>query len=127
MEANTIKEKFKFTYGLSLENYIEANDFDQDQVIRTFNRQKWLLEVYCRSWIHSFEYDKLSDARKVIFDDLVLEQIYYVINTFDFTTLSGLDIGTNSTIPQNEIINRYISPVVKEELKNRGFLFRGLW
>ena len=127
MEANTIKEKFKLKYGLSLDNYIEANDFDQDQVIRTFNNQKWLLEVYCRSLIHSFEYDKLSDARKLIFDDLVLVQINYVINTFDFTTLSGLDIGTNSTIPQNEIINRYVSPVVKEELKNRGFLFRGLW
>ena len=69
----------------------------------------------------------LSDTNKEKVNELVLEQMYYVLNNFDFTTLAGFDMGLNSSVPLSEITSRYISPIVKEELKNSNFLYRGIY
>lgn len=127
MEENKIIEQFKEKFGIDLNVYASTNGLDQDHVKRIYNYQKFVVEVFCKSFNHKFNYDKLSNARKEIFNDLILNQIYYVLSNFDFSTLAGYDFGNNSATPQEEIIKRIVSPIVKEALKAEGFLYRGLW
>lgn len=127
MEENLIIEQFKEKFGIDLNVYTSDNGLDQDHVTRVYKRQKYLLETYCKSFNYNFNYDKLSNAKKEMFNDLVLEQIYYVLNNFDFSTLAGYDFGNNSATPQEELIKRVVSPIVKEQLKSSGFVYRGLW
>ena len=127
MEENLIIEQFKEKFGIDLNVYTADNELDQDHVTRVYKRQKYLLETYCKSFNYNFNYDKLSNAKKEMFNDLVLEQIYYVLNNFDFSTLAGFDFGSNSSLPLAELRERYVSPIVKEQLKNSGFAYRGLW
>ena len=127
MKQSEIKDRFQKQYGLMLENYLTDNNFEQDEVERFFNRQKKLLIAYCKSIICTFNFDKLPITNKDFFNELVLEQMYYVLCTFDYTTISGIDIGVNTTMPLQELTQRYISPIVKMELNGSGLLFRGLW
>lgn len=127
MEENKIIEQFKEKFGIDLNTYASDNGLDQDHVKRVYKRQKYLLETYCKSFNYNFNYEKLSNTKKEMFNDLVLEQIYYVLNNFDFSTLAGYDFGNNSATPQEEIIKRVVSPIVKEQLKSSGFAYRGLW
>lgn len=127
MEENKIIEQFKEKFGIDLNVYTSDNELDQDHVTRVYKRQQYLLETYCKSFNYNFNYDKLSNAKKEMFNDLVLEQIYYVLNNFDFSTLAGFDFGSNSSLPLAELRERYVSPIVKEQLKNSGFVYRGLW
>lgn len=127
MTQSEIKNRFQQQYGLMLENYLTDNNFEQDEVERFFNRQKKLLIAYCKSIIRRFNFDKLPITNKDFFNELVLEQMYYVLCTFDYTTISGIDIGVNTTMPLQELTQRYISPIVKMELNGSGLLYRGLW
>lgn len=127
MEENKIIEQFKEKFGIDLNVYASSNGLDQDHVTRVYKRQKYLLETYCKSFNYKFDYNKLSLPKQEMFNDLVLEQIYYVLNNFDFSTLAGYDFGNNSATPQEEIIKRVVSPIVKEQLKSSGFAYRGLW
>lgn len=127
MEENKIIEQFKNKHGLDLNVYCQNNGFDQDHVLRVYNRQKYILEIYCKYFNYKFNYEKLSSTKKEVFHDLVLEQIYYVLTNFDFSILAGFDFGSLSSLPQEEILKRIVSPIVKEALKAEGFLYRGLW
>lgn len=127
MEENKIIEQFKEKFGIDLNVYVSNNGLDQDHVMRVYNYQKFVIEVFCKSFNRNFNYEKLSLSRKEIFNDLILNQIYYVLSNFDFSTLAGYDFVNNSAAPQEEIIKRIVSPIVKEALKAEGFLYRGLW
>lgn len=127
MKANLIKEKFKNKYGLLLEQYLEASGVEQDEVVRFFNRQKEIVEEYCKSVICTFNSEKLSPLYYDKFETWVFEQMYYVLNTYDYTIVAGIDVGTNSTLPLQELVNRYLSPFLKYKINNSGVLFRGLW
>ena len=127
MEEKLIIEQFKEKFGIDLNVYTSDNGLDQNHVTRVYNYQKFVLETYCKSFNCNFNYEKLSNSKKEIFNDLLLTHIYYVLNNFDFSTLAGYDFGNNSATPQEEIIKRIVSPIVKEALKAEGFLYRGLW
>lgn len=128
MEQNEIINEFLIRYGINLNNYINVEDTDdQNPIERIFNRQRYVLEAYCRTFNTTLKYESLNDTNKEKINELVLEQMYYVLNNFDFTTLAGFDMGLNSSLPLSEITNRYISPIVKEELKNSNFLYRGIY
>lgn len=128
MEQKQIIDEFLNRYGVNLNNYINVEDTDdQNPIERIFNRQVYVLETYARVFNATFKYTNLTNANKDKFNNLVLEQIYYVLNNFDFTSLSGFDMGTNTSMPLSEITTRYISPIVKDELKNSIFLYRGVY
>lgn len=128
MEQKEITDLFLNKYGISLNTYIsQSNAEDQYPIKRIFERQKDLLSIYCRSFSHSFDYDKLSTRKKDKFNLLVLEQMYYILNNFDFSTLAGFDLGINSMLPLSEITNRFISPLVKEDIKMSNLVYSGLY
>lgn len=84
------------------------------------------METYCKSKNVTFNYKNLTTARKEVFDDIVLDQMYWTLNTDDYSVVSGIDLTTGMSIPIIELTSRYISPTVQIKLKANGFCFRGL-
>lgn len=121
-----LKKEFENKYGLDLEEILPNAHFEQDKVHRFIARQIELLETYCKSKNVTFNYKNLTTARKEVFDDIVLDQMYWTLNTDDYSVVSGIDLTTGISIPIIELTSRYISPTVQIKLKANGFCFRGL-
>lgn len=117
-----IQEEFYKRYGMKLDEILPSGQNEQDKVKRYIEQQKNILETYCQSFNPYFSYDKLKD--KEIFDSILLVQMWYVVNTHDFSILSGLE--NNANLPLSEISERIISPFAKQQLKNYGFCYRGI-
>lgn len=121
-----IENEFKNKYGVELNNVLPDGNDEQNKVKRFIEKQKLNLITFCKSYNVRFSYDNLSDASKQIFDGILLDQMWYVLNAEDFTEFSGLDVATGTTIALTELTSRYISPIVQMQLKNEGFCYRGL-
>lgn len=122
-----ISQQFLEKYGIDLENVLPDGDFPQNKVQRFFEQQKEMLILFCNNFNIRFNYDNLKEKQKSVFDQAILEQMYYVLNTYDYRTVSTLDIATGTTIPVEEVENRYIAASVKNKLKQYGFCYRGLY
>lgn len=121
-----LKKEFENKYGLDLEEILPNAHFEQDKVHRFIARQIELLETFCQSRNSTFSYKDLSEQKKNIFDEIALEQMYWTLNTEDYSVVSGIDLTTGMSIPIIELTSRYISPTVQIKLKANGFCFRGL-
>lgn len=121
-----LKKEFENKYGLDLEEILPNAHFEQDKVHRFIARQIELLETFCQSRNSTFSYKDLSEQKKNIFDEIALEQMYWTLNTEDYSVVSGIDLTTGISIPIIELTSRYISPTVQIKLKANGFCFRGL-
>jgi hypothetical protein len=121
-----LKKEFENKYGLDLEEILPNAHFEQDKVHRFIARQIELLETFCQSRNSTFSYKDLSEQKKNIFDEIALEQMYWTLNTDDYSVVSGIDLTTGMSIPIIELTSRYISPTVQIKLKANGFCFRGL-
>lgn len=121
-----LKKEFENKYGLDLEEILPNAHFEQDKVHRFIDQQIELVETYCKSKNVTFNYKNLTTARKEVFDDIVLDQMYWTLNTDDYSVVSGIDLTTGISIPIIELTSRYISPTVQIKLKANGFCFRGL-
>ena len=121
-----LKKEFENKYGLDLEEILPNAHFEQDKVKRFIDQQIELVETYCKSKNVTFNYKNLTTARKEVFDDIVLDQMYWTLNTDDYSVVSGIDLTTGMSIPIIELTSRYISPTVQIKLKANGFCFRGL-
>lgn len=121
-----LKKEFENKYGLDLEEILPNAHFEQDKVHRFIDQQIELVETYCKSKNVTFNYKNLTTARKEVFDDIVLDQMYWTLNTDDYSVVSGIDLTTGMSIPIIELTSRYISPTVQIKLKANGFCFRGL-
>lgn len=120
------KKEFENKYGLDLEEILPNAHFEQDKVERFITRQIELLETFCQSRNNTFSYKDLNDQKKNIFNQIVLEQMYWNLNTEDYSLVSGLDLSSGITIPLSELKSRYISPIVQTKLKAKGFCYRGI-
>lgn len=121
-----LKKEFENKYGLDLEEILPNAHFEQDKVHRFIARQIELLETFCQSRNSTFSYKDLSEQKKNIFDEIALDQMYWTLNTDDYSVVSGIDLTTGMSIPIIELTSRYISPTVQIKLKANGFCFRGL-
>lgn len=121
-----LKKEFENKYGLDLEEILPNAHFEQDKVHRFIARQIELLETFCQSRNSTFSYKDLSEQKKNIFDEIALEQMYWTLNTEDYTLVSGLDVLSGITIPLSELKSRYVSPIAQTKLKANGFCYRGL-
>lgn len=121
-----LKKEFENKYGLDLEEILPNAHFEQAKVHRFIARQIELLETFCQSRNSTFSYKDLSEQKKNIFDEIALEQMYWTLNTDDYSVVSGIDLTTGMSIPIIELTSRYISPTVQIKLKANGFCFRGL-
>lgn len=121
-----LKKEFENKYGLDLEEILPNAHFEQNKVKRFIDQQIELVETYCKSKNVTFNYKNLTTARKEVFDDIVLDQMYWTLNTDDYSVVSGIDLTTGISIPIIELTSRYISPTVQIKLKANGFCFRGL-
>lgn len=121
-----LKKEFENKYGLDLEEILPNAHFEQDKVHRFIDQQIELVETYCKSKNVTFNYKNLTTARKEVFDNIVLDQMYWTLNTDDYSVVSGIDLTTGMSIPIIELTSRYISPTVQIKLKANGFCFRGL-
>ena len=120
------EKKFLEKYGLELNDVAPNGNFEQNKVKRFIDQQIELVETYCKSKNVTFNYKNLTTARKEVFDDIVLDQMYWTLNTDDYSVVSGIDLTTGISIPIIELTSRYISPTVQIKLKANGFCFRGL-
>ena len=121
-----LKKEFENKYGLDLEEILPNAHFEQNKVKRFIDQQIELVETYCKSKNATFNYKNLTTARKEVFDNIVLDQMYWTLNTDDYSVVSGIDLTTGMSIPIIELTSRYISPTVQIKLKANGFCFRGL-
>lgn len=126
MKTEQIKKSFYQIYGKQLEPLILNDDNEQGKADRFIDRQREVLITFCKSRNINFNYDKLDEQGKNLFDYILLEQLYWVLNNEDFTLLSGYDVVNNQSVSISDIVSRYVSPNVQIRLSNFGFCYRGI-
>ncbi len=73
-----------------------------------------------------YDYDKLSEHQKSVFNKALIQQIYYVLREGDFTDVSGYDVSTNSFLPPEAMEKLSISKAAQKTLQDGGLMYRGL-
>lgn len=126
MKTEQIKKSFYQIYGKQLEPLILNDDNEQGKADRFIERQREVLITFCKSRNINFNYEKLDEQGKNLFDYILLEQLYWVLNNEDFTLLSGYDVVNNQSVAISDIVSRYVSPNVQIRLSNFGFCYRGI-
>lgn len=126
MKTEQIKKSFYQIYGKQLEPLILNDDNEQGKADRFIERQRGILITFCKSRNINFNYEKLDEQGKNLFDYILLEQLYWVLNNEDFTLLSGYDVVNNQSVAISDIVSRYVSPNVQIRLSNFGFCYRGI-
>lgn len=126
MKTEQIKKSFYQIYGKQLDPLILNDDNEQGKADRFIERQREVLITFCKSRNINFNYDKLDEQGKNLFDYILLEQLYWVLNNEDFTLLSGYDVVNNQSVAISDIVSRYVSPNVQTRLSNFGFCYRGI-
>lgn len=126
MKTEQIKRSFYQIYGKQLEPLILNDDNEQGKADRFIERQREILITFCKSRNINFDYNKLNEQSKNLFDYILLEQLYWVLNNEDFTLLSGYDVVNNQSVAISDIVSRYVSPNVQIRLSNFGFCYRGI-
>ena len=126
MKTEQIKKSFYQIYGKQLEPLILNDDNEQGKADRFIERQREVLITFCKSRNINFNYEKLDEQGKNLFDYILLEQLYWVLNNEDFTILSGYDVVNNQSVAISDIVSRYVSPNVQIRLSNFGFCYRGI-
>ena len=126
MKTEQIKKSFYQIYGKQLEPLILNDDNEQGKADRFIERQREILITFCKSRNINFDYNRLNEQRKNLFDYILLEQLYWVLNNEDFTLLSGYDVVNNQSVAISDIVSRYVSPNVQIRLSNFGFCYRGI-
>lgn len=126
MKTEQIKKSFYQIYGKQLDPLILNDDNEQGKADRFIERQREVLITFCKSRNINFNYDKLDEQGKNLFDYILLEQLYWVLNNEDFTLLSGYDVVNNQSVSISDIVSRYVSPNVQTRLSNFGFCYRGI-
>ena len=126
MKTEQIKKSFYQIYGKQLEPLILNDDNEQGKADRFIERQRGILITFCKSRNINFDYNKLDEQSKNLFDYILLEQLYWVLNNEDFTLLSGYDVVNNQSVAISDIVSRYVSPNVQIRLSNFGFCYRGI-
>ena len=126
MKTEQIKRSFYQIYGKQLEPLILNDDNEQGKADRFIDRQREILITFCKSRNINFDYNRLNEQSKNLFDYILLEQLYWVLNNEDFTLLSGYDVVNNQSVAISDIVSRYVSPNVQIRLSNFGFCYRGI-
>lgn len=126
MKTEQIKKSFYQIYGKQLEPLILNDDNEQGKADRFIERQREILITFCKSRNINFDYNRLNEQSKNLFDYILLEQLYWVLNNEDFTLLSGYDVVNNQSVAISDIVSRYVSPNVQIRLSNFGFCYRGI-
>lgn len=126
MKTEQIKKSFYQIYGKQLDPLILNDDNEQGKADRFIERQREVLITFCKSRNINFNYEKLDEQGKNLFDYILLEQLYWVLNNEDFTLLSGYDVVNNQSVAISDIVSRYVSPNVQIRLSNFGFCYRGI-
>ena len=126
MKTEQIKKSFYQIYGKQLDPLILNDDNEQGKADRFIERQREVLITFCKSRNINFNYEKLDEQGKNLFDYILLEQLYWVLNNEDFTILSGYDVVNNQSVAISDIVSRYVSPNVQIRLSNFGFCYRGI-
>ena len=126
MKTEQIKKSFYQIYGKQLDPLILNDDNEQGKADRFIERQREILITFCKSRNINFDYNKLDEQSKNLFDYILLEQLYWVLNNEDFTLLSGYDVVNNQSVAISDIVSRYVSPNVQIRLSNFGFCYRGI-
>ena len=126
MKTEQIKKSFYQIYGKQLEPLILNDDNEQGKADRFIERQRGILITFCKSRNINLDYNKLDEQSKNLFDYILLEQLYWVLNNEDFTLLSGYDVVNNQSVAISDIVSRYVSPNVQIRLSNFGFCYRGI-
>ena len=126
MKTEQIKKSFYQIYGKQLDPLILNDDNEQGKADRFIERQRGILITFCKSRNINFDYNKLDEQSKNLFDYILLEQLYWVLNNEDFTLLSGYDVVNNQSVAISDIVSRYVSPNVQIRLSNFGFCYRGI-
>ena len=126
MKTEQIKKTFYQIYGKQLDPLILNDDNEQGKADRFIERQRGILITFCKSRNINFDYNKLDEQSKNLFDYILLEQLYWVLNNEDFTLLSGYDVVNNQSVAISDIVSRYVSPNVQIRLSNFGFCYRGI-
>ena len=126
MKTEQIKKSFYQIYGKQLEPLILNDDNEQGKADRFIERQRGILITFCKSRNINFDYNRLNEQSKNLFDYILLEQLYWVLNNEDFTILSGYDVVNNQSVAISDIVSRYVSPNVQIRLSNFGFCYRGI-
>ena len=126
MKTEQIKKSFYQIYGKQLEPLILNDDNEQGKADRFIDRQREILITFCKSRNINFDYNRLNEQSKNLFDYILLEQLYWVLNNEDFTLLSGYDVVNNQSVAISDIVSRYVSPNVQIRLSNFGFCYRGI-
>ena len=126
MKTEQIKKSFYQIYGKQLEPLILNDDNEQGKADRFIERQREILITFCKSRNINFDYNRLNEQSKNLFDYILLEQLYWVLNNEDFTVLSGYDVVNNQSVAISDIVSRYVSPNVQIRLSNFGFCYRGI-
>ena len=126
MKTEQIKKSFYQIYGKQLDPLILNDDNEQGKADRFIERQRGILITFCKSRNINFDYNRLNEQSKNLFDYILLEQLYWVLNNEDFTLLSGYDVVNNQSVAISDIVSRYVSPNVQIRLSNFGFCYRGI-
>ena len=126
MKTEQVKKSFYQIYGKQLEPLILNDDNEQGKADRFIERQRGILITFCKSRNINFDYNRLNEQSKNLFDYILLEQLYWVLNNEDFTVLSGYDVVNNQSVAISDIVSRYVSPNVQIRLSNFGFCYRGI-
>ena len=126
MKTEQVKKSFYQIYGKQLEPLILNDDNEQGKADRFIERQREILITFCKSRNINFDYNRLNEQSKNLFDYILLEQLYWVLNNEDFTLLSGYDVVNNQSVAISDIVSRYVSPNVQIRLSNFGFCYRGI-
>ena len=126
MKTEQIKKSFYQIYGKQLDPLILNDDNEQGKADRFIERQREILITFCKSRNINFDYNRLNEQSKNLFDYILLEQLYWVLNNEDFTLLSGYDVVNNQSVAISDIVSRYVSPNVQIRLSNFGFCYRGI-
>ena len=124
MKTEQIKKSFYQIYGKQLEPLILNDDNEQGKADRFIERQRGILITFCKSRNINFDYNRLNEQSKNLFDYILLEQLYWVLNNEDFTLLSGYDVVNNQSVAISDIVSRYVSPNVQIRLSNFGFCYK---
>lgn len=121
-----LKKEFLKKYGIDLNTILPNGNDEQNKVSRFIEQQKQILITYCQTFNRFFNLEKISETKKEKFDEIVLTQMWYSINTEDYTAISGLDTINNTVLPISELAERFVAPLAKLDLKNNGFCYRGI-
>ena len=73
-----------------------------------------------------YDYDKMSEFQKSVFNKALIQQLYYVLKEGDFSDMSGYDVSTNSFLPPEAMEKLSISKAAQKTLQDGGLLYRGL-